>query len=80
MLSEFCSTDHAAGVVGHDEVGLDVVVLQIGVAQASVARLHLVVIAQAAQSLLGDMDASVEQTDLSAGTLRQSKETHSLPL
>lgn len=54
-------TDHAAGVVGHDEEGLDVVVLQVGIALAAVAGLHLVVIAQASQGLLGDVNSSVIQ-------------------
>lgn len=51
-------TDHSAGVIRYDEVGLDVVVLDVSVPQPSVPRLHFVVIAEASQRLAGNVDAA----------------------
>ena len=42
----------------YDEVGLDVVLPQVGVSLATSALLHLVVVAQTLQRLLGDVDAA----------------------
>lgn len=62
IFSRRLGTDHSAGVVGDDQVGLDVVVLEVGIAQSTVAGLHLVVVAQAAQRLLRDVHAAAQRT------------------
>lgn len=48
---------HALLAAAHDEEGLDVVLLEVGVALAAVARLHLVVPVQVLQRGPGDVDA-----------------------
>lgn len=49
---------HSAGIVGHDEIGLDVVVFEVGVALSTVTRLHLVVFTEALKCLLRDVHPS----------------------
>lgn len=49
-------THHAAGIVGYDQIGINVVILQVRIALSPVSWLHLVVIAEALQCLLGDVD------------------------
>ena len=47
----------------YDEVGLDVVLLQVGVTITAVALLHLVVVAKVLQGLLGDVNPTKERKD-----------------
>jgi hypothetical protein len=47
----------------YDEVGLDVVLLQVGVTITAVALLHLVVVAKVLQGLLGDVNPTKERRD-----------------
>lgn len=55
------TTYHAAGVIRNDEIRLYVVVFQVGVALATMAWFHLIVVAEALESLLRDVDPSVKR-------------------
>jgi hypothetical protein len=47
----------------YDEVGLDVVLPQVGVTITAVALLHLVVVAKVLQGLLGDVNPTKKRKD-----------------
>lgn len=56
------SSDHSAGVIRHNEKGLDVVVLEVRVALLAVARLHLVLVAEAIERVSRDVHAAATHT------------------